>query len=740
MSGRRDGSALGTSETAFDAVEAAAERSLRDNVLRSVGSGWTFLLGGALLAALLVFVLLLRLPDAGMIGELGALDLSIARLGIAGGGAETDAARSEVAGRLAALQGMLERERLELPELQGLARRWAAMPNPPTAAALSALAASADALSNALRHQVRQRQHRLERWLKGLTVLLALALLMPMHGLWRQRQRVRAALRQFTDHLGSGAWQDAVQSLREDRLGAPSAFDALASGVEGMFGESERRWQALADLAADWYWETDTQHRLSWLAGAAPAVSQFGWDPAALLGKRRDELPFVEPPVQGWQRFHESLSRHEPFRDVEFRSQRAQGDAVTWVAISGRPRFDAQGRFVGYEGVGRDITERKNAHERLAASEQRWSLMAGLASDWYWETDAEHRMLPLTPALQRRFPDFAERIVGLPRWDAHREGLSAAQWAEHRADLDAHRPFRSLQYEVDAGDGRFLWMSVSGIPRFDGQGRFLGYHGVGRDVTVRKHAERLLMRHNEALQRAVAERTRELEQLNLDLDAFARQLAHELRTPIGHVQGLADLIATRAADRLTEDERQLLDLQVAATRSMREVVDALLLLARSTVQAMPMESVDVSALAAQAIAELAPIERAAPIEWQVQPGLQAHAAPAALRLVLANLLGNAAKFTRRVAAPRVSLSGSHDADGRLRVCVQDNGAGFDPALADRLFIAFNRLHSGDEYQGTGIGLTIVQRIVERHGGSVAAHGERGRGARFEFTLPPAARD
>ncbi len=725
-----------TSEAAFDSVEATAERSLRDNVLRSLGGGWTFVLGGALLAALLVFVLLLRMPDGGVVADAGALNLAIARLGIATGegGNHADAVRRDVARQLAALHGALEQRRFDLTGLQTLARRWSALPNPPTADALDDLARTAESLSGALRDQVRQRQHRLELWLQGLTVLLALALLLPMHGLWRQRRRVRAALRQFTDHLGSGDWQDAVQSLREDRLGAPSAFDALASGVEGVFGESERRWQALADLAADWYWETDTQHRLSWLAGAAPAVSEFGWDPAALLGKRRDELPFAGPPAVGWTRFHDGLSRQEPFRDIEFPSRGSQAHHVTWVSISGRPRFDAQGRFVGYEGVGRNITERKNAHERLAASEQRWSLMAGLASDWYWETDAEHRMLPLTPELRRRFPDFAERIVGLTRWEAHREGLSAAQWAEHRADLDGHRPFRSLQYEVDAGEGRFLWMSVSGIPRFDGQGRFLGYHGVGRDVTVRKQAERLLMRHNETLQRAVAERTRELEQLNLDLDAFARQLAHELRTPISHVQGLAHLIVTRAGARLTDDERQLLELQVSAARNMREVVDALLELARSTVQAMPMEAVDVSALAEQAIAELPAIERAASVDWQVQPGLRAHAAPTALRLVLANLLGNAAKFTRQVAAPRVRVTGSPDADGRLRVCVQDNGAGFDPALADRLFIAFNRLHSGDEFQGTGIGLTIVQRIVERHGGTVAAHGERGRGARFEFTL------
>jgi PAS domain S-box-containing protein len=408
------------------------------------------------------------------------------------------------------------------------------------------------------------------------------------------------------------------------------------------------------------------------------------------------------------------------------------------MAISGRPRHDSRGRFVGYEGVGRDISERKAAHERLVASEQRWSLMAGLASDWYWETDTEHRLMPMTPEFRRRYPAMVEQLQGKTRWDAHRDALPAAEWAEHRADLDARRPFRGLQFEADMGDGRLLWLSISGIPRFDPQGRFLGYHGVGRDITVRKTAERLLMRHNEELQRAVTARTRDLEQLNRDLEAFSRQLAHELRTPISHVQGLAHLLESRIGERLSDDERQLLDLQVVAARHMRDTVDALLLLARSTVQPMPMETVDVSALARQALSELPASDRTSAIDWQIEPGLVATASPGALRIVLANLLGNAAKFTRGTPDARVRLAGRNDPDGRLRVVVEDNGAGFDPDQASRLFTPFTRLHAGDTFHGTGIGLSIVQRIVERHGGTVAAHGQPGRGAIFEFTLAPAA--
>jgi len=573
--------------------------------------------------------------------------------------------------------------------------------------------------------------------LRALAGLLLLSLLLAAFGLrreQRQQRHLRASLHQFSDELGHGHWQDAVQGLRDDALGAPSAFDALASGVEVVFGESDRRWQALADLSADWYWETDAQHRVSWLSGSTPAVTVLGWQPESLMGKRRDEIPFLEPPPLGWAALHERLDRGEPFRDLEFRVHARRGSHAIWIAISGRARYDSRGGFVGYEGVGRDITERKTAHERLAASEQRWSLMVGLASDWYWETDAEHRIRPLRPEVARRFPNFAEAVAGRTRWEAHRSALSAAEWAEHEADLDARRPFRGLQYEAEMGDGRFLWLSISGIARFDGQGRFIGYHGVGRDITVRKQAERLLLRHNEELQRAVGERTRELEQLNRDLDAFSRQLAHELRTPIGHIEGLTHLIESRAAGRLSDDDRQLLQLQTQAAQNMRATVDALLQLARSTMQAMTMQTLDVSRLAHEVLSELPALERRAAVQWQIKPGLVAVGAAPALRIVLTNLLGNAAKFTRHVEQPVVRLSGDGDAEGRLRIRVEDNGAGFDPGQAGRLFKPFNRLHSAEEFHGIGIGLSIVQRIVERHGGSVAARGEVGRGAVFEFTL------
>jgi PAS domain S-box-containing protein len=713
---------------------------------RGHAGGGRWLLACAGLAALaLAGLLLLRPPDSGALLSAAALPAAIARVELVlasqapGTAATLLAPLDEFDDQLARLQVELDAEALDVAGLPALHAAWARararlVAADDRTAALAVLQPAAQQAADLLprvREALDGRRTRIEWAWKAALGVLALALALAGTTLWRQRRQLRRSLRRASGDLGAGAWRDAVRHLRDDPLAAPSAFDALAHGMESALGESERRWQALADLSADWYWETDCEARFSWLSASAAQAMAPGLEAQALLGRRHDQIAAFRAPARGWTTLHGWMAREEAFRDLEFQVQGTQG--LRWIAICGRPRRDAHGRVLGYEGVGRDITERRIAHERLIASEQRWSTMTRLAADWYWQTDEQHRLLPPSAEQQQRIGSgLAERLEGRTRWDAHRDALTPAQWAEHRADLDARRPFRALQLQIDAGDGRLLWLSLSGVPRFDAAGRFLGYHGVGRDITARQQAERLLMRHNEELKRAVEQRTAELQQVNHDLEAFARQLAHELRTPIGHVQGLASLLRERAGARLHDDERELLLLQIQAARRMAETVGVLLEMARSSLLPMPLQPVDCSALAHEVIDELAPQPRRAPVQWHVQPGLRVLGHRPALKIALRNLLGNAAKFTREVQAPVVHVSGEALGDGRLRIAIADNGSGFDPRRAGQLFRPFGQLHARGE--GVGLGLSIVLRIVERHRGSVSADGTPGAGARFELTL------
>jgi PAS domain S-box-containing protein len=591
--------------------------------------------------------------------------------------------------------------------------------------------------------------------LGGAALLLGVAAMLLLGRQWRRARADAQALQSFAEHLRVGDVSAALRALRAESASAfsiwsvhsgaglrdpapasspPSQFDLKAREVELALGERERRWQARMRLSADWHWETDRDLKITWVSQDLASLQKLGVQPADLTGHHLDVVPLFEPPEGGWAPVLARVAQRKTLREVLIEVRR-RGLSPVWVALNARAHFDDAGAFTGYEGVGRDVTEARIAHLRLAESERRHAMMAELAADWYWQTDAAHRIVEVGPVARQLAGQRIDQILGRLRWDVFGDGATEGEWAAHRADLEAHRPFRGFEYGL-RGAGRGLrWVSISGVPRFDARQQFIGYHGVGRDITLKKRAERLLLTRNEQLERLVAIRTAELEQNNRELEAFARQLAHELRTPISQVVGLTDLMKGTAWERLADNERDWLRLAGQSAREMSHTVTALLELARSASAALLLEPVDLSALAESVIAELPRLERAAPVQWQVQPGLVAHCSAPLARVVLTNLLGNAAKFTRDVAAPRVALERDPSDDGAF--AVQDNGAGFDGAQADALFQPFVRLHRQEQFQGTGLGLSIVRRIVERHGGSIRAHGEPGRGARFVFRFTTA---
>ncbi len=567
----------------------------------------------------------------------------------------------------------------------------------------------------------------------------------------RESNSTAMALDQFSQRLREGDVGGALRAVRVDSSmpaelddsgvssggswPAISHFGSVAREVERALGDRERRWQARMRLSADWHWETDPELRFSWVSRDLASLVKLGVQPSDLVGRRLDAVPMFQAPDEGWTPLIERMTQHKPLRDMLLEVRRP-GRLPVWVTLNGRAHRDEQGHFAGYEGVGRDVTEQRLAYLKLAESERRHALMAELSVDWYWQTDAEHRIEQFGPVALDLLGPRADEALGLTRWELHPDGASDAEWAAHRADLNARRPFRGFDYAVRQPGRGLHWISIGGQARFDARGEFIGYHGVGRDITLRKRAERVLLNRNQALERLVAERTAELEHSNRDLEAFSRQLAHELRTPIGQIAGLADLLKSRAWERLSEDEREWLRLQGQAAREMSHTVTALLELARSASTALLLEPVDLTALAQAVIEDLPWVERQAPVEWVVEPGLAAHCSASLARVVLINLLGNAAKFTRDVVEPRIEFRRGDD-QGEGGFLITDNGAGFNAEHAATLFQPFVRLHRSEQFQGTGLGLSIVRRIIERHGGSVTASGEPGRGARFAFRFGPA---
>jgi signal transduction histidine kinase len=239
------------------------------------------------------------------------------------------------------------------------------------------------------------------------------------------------------------------------------------------------------------------------------------------------------------------------------------------------------------------------------------------------------------------------------------------------------------------------------------------------------------------LEQRVDARTRELATANKELEAFSYSVSHDLRAPLRAIDGFSKVLLVNYAASLDERGRHFLDRVRAGTRRMSELIDDLLGLARVGRKDLVRREVDVSALAGRVAAELARRDAHRAVRVEITGGLCAHADPQLLAIVLENLMGNAWKFTGKVPAPCIEVS--QDGNGaRGAFYVRDNGAGFDMAYADKLFGAFQRLHLDSDFEGTGIGLVTVQRIVTRHGGQVWAEGAVGKGATFYFTLEPKA--
>jgi signal transduction histidine kinase len=256
-------------------------------------------------------------------------------------------------------------------------------------------------------------------------------------------------------------------------------------------------------------------------------------------------------------------------------------------------------------------------------------------------------------------------------------------------------------------------------------------YASARDITSEYEATEQQRALNVELGRQAAR----LEATNRELEAFSYSVSHDLRAPLRAIDGFSRVIEEEAGDRLPAEAADALQRVQAAARRMGGLIDDLLNLSRVTRSELRHEPVDLTALAGSVVQDLRARDPHRTVSVSIAPGLQATGDARMLRIVLDNLIGNAWKYTSRTPRACVSVTAEPEGGG-LAFIVRDNGVGFDMQYAGKLFGAFQRLHSPAEFEGTGIGLALVQRIVTKHGGRISAEAEPGRGATFRFTLAP----
>ncbi len=271
-------------------------------------------------------------------------------------------------------------------------------------------------------------------------------------------------------------------------------------------------------------------------------------------------------------------------------------------------------------------------------------------------------------------------------------------------------------------------------PIRDAGGTVTGIFVQGHDVTEQHFAQHAVKELNEALERRVQERTVELQEANRELESFSYSVSHDLRAPLRHIAGFAELLHQRAGKGLDETARDYLQTIAESAAEGGKLVDDLLAFSRMGRAELKRLEVDLSEVVHEVQRELAPELKGRQVTWHVAPLPEVEADPALLRSAVKNLLANAVKYTRRKEDALIEVGAASEA-GEAHVWVKDNGVGFDMRYADKLFGVFQRLHPEDDFEGTGIGLAHVRRIVSRHGGRVWAEGRPDEGATFHFTLP-----
>ncbi len=266
--------------------------------------------------------------------------------------------------------------------------------------------------------------------------------------------------------------------------------------------------------------------------------------------------------------------------------------------------------------------------------------------------------------------------------------------------------------------------------------RALSFRHLMHENAQLRQTEEMIRSLNATLERCVEDRTRQLTDANKELEAFAHSISHDLRGPLRAVNNFTHLLVEECAEQFNERARGYVDRVLGGVKRMEQLIEDLMRLSRVNGADLRRTEIDVSKMVEQIVAEFQAREPERHVDTTICDGVVAQADPQLLRIALENLLGNAWKFTRNAADPRIEF-GMENRNEQV-FFVRDNGAGFNAEYAKDLFVPFRRLHTAEEFPGSGIGLSIVQRIIRRHGGCIAAEGSPGHGATFYFSIPQPA--
>ncbi|MBN2402939.1 MAG: PAS domain S-box protein [Spirochaetes bacterium] len=372
--------------------------------------------------------------------------------------------------------------------------------------------------------------------------------------------------------------------------------------------------------------------------------------------------------------------------------------------------------------------------ETARESQQRFQILVETLNDWVWEINENGVYSYVSPRVQDILGYKPEEVLGKTPFE-----FMSPEEAE-RVDkicsplLKERKPLISIENTVFHKDGRFVVIETSATPFFDSEGCFRGYHGADHDITERKLAEEKIRRLNEELEQRVIERTTQLKAANKELEAFSYSVSHDLRAPLRAISGYSGILLEDYHEKLDEEGRRICSVIGFECQRMGRLIDDLLSFSRLNRSEIKVSNINMNSFVKSILEELSPSIENGKYDIRIHDLPPAKGDQPLVHQVWVNLISNAVKFSAKKEKPVIEIEGIVDKKNVI-YSIRDNGAGFDMQFADKLFGVFQRLHSAKEFEGTGVGLAIVQRIIHRHGGTIWAEAELNKGAVFYFTLP-----
>lgn len=504
--------------------------------------------------------------------------------------------------------------------------------------------------------------------------------------------------------------------------------------AEEALRRSEARKAAVVETALDAIISIDHEEKIIEWNPAAEKI--FGYSRELALGRTMADLIL---PSAELEKYHQHWPRNAgPNRGraagqrIEMTAKRANGAEFPIEFAMMRISGEEPPTFTAYI---RDITEQKHAVEELRQSEERLRLLVEDAKDYaIYMLDPNGRVISWNLGAERIEGYRSQEILG--RTSARfytAEDVERGKPEQTLAVAKAEGRFQEERWGVRK-DGSRYWANIVVTALRNEKGKLYGFSKIAHDMSKYKEAEDETRRLNAELERRVKERTAELQRTYDEMESFSYSISHDLRTPLIQISGFAEILLKELGSQLTGKNLAHLKTIVEATHRLGKMIDDLLAFAHTSRAEMHKMQVDLGEIIRKVQRDLQNEQQNRQITWTIRKLPEVAGDPILVRQVIFNLVVNALKYTRSRAEARIEI-GAQPAEQEVIIFIRDNGVGFDVKYADKLFGVFQRLHSAAEFEGNGIGLANVRRIIQRHGGRTWAEGAVDEGATFYFSLP-----